>query len=149
MLEIHPERSVELTSLDKGERGRLREIIGAVLLAILVFGSLIYAGKSWAEDVPLHVLEKEGVEIRLMDLPCTDSSSIVMIRVEHLARFKAIHSVWPERDGSRKAYAGCWAELSKDEVHAEEGGFLLVFSDGQSGFVPKSEFKKVKGQRGA
>lgn len=117
------------------------------LAAGLAIAGVLYAAKAHSVDIPLHVLEKGNVEIRLMGTPCVDPASIAQIRPIVLHRFRAIESVWPERDGSRKAYAGCWAELTAEE--AGEEVFLLVFSDGASGGIPKSEFKKVKGQSGA
>jgi hypothetical protein len=39
-------------------------------------------------------------------------------------------------------------DLTKEEAGGEES-FLLVFEDQQHGVVPKSEFKKAKGQSGA
>lgn len=119
---------------------------GVVVFAVGAF--LYFAPKVvWAEDVPLHVLEKNGVEIRLMDTPCVDEISKGLVKPKYHSRLKAIQSVSPERDGSRKPYAGCWLEFTQEEYPVP--AFLLVFSDGQSGVVPKEEFRKVRGQSGA
>ena len=117
------------------------------LAAGLAIAGVLYAARVHSVEIPLHVLEKENVEIRLMGTPCVDAASIAQIRPLVLHRFRAIESVWPEKDGTSKAYAGCWAELTSEE--AGEEVFLLVFSDGASGGIPKSEFRKVKGQSGA
>jgi hypothetical protein len=127
---------------------RLIAVLGALCLVLLVCIAVTWPTNAHAQDIPLHVLDKDGVQIRLMDSPCVDARSIMMIRPDALPRFKAVQSVWPERDGSRKEYAGCWAALTAQESGSEEG-FLVIFSDGESGFVPKSEFKKVRGQVGA
>jgi hypothetical protein len=107
---------------------------------------VIWATKAYAEDIPLHVAETNGVEVRLMGTPCVDPVSLSLVKPQYLERLKAIQSTWPEKDGTRKAYAGCWLELTADE--SPEPAFLLVFEDGTHGVVPKSEFK-VKGQSGA
>ena len=135
----------------KEERSAFRTIasyaIGlASLIALLV--AVSWPTKAHAQDVPLHVLDKEGIEIRLLDKPCVDARSVMMIRPDALPRFKAVQSVWPQQDGSRKEFGGCWAALTAQESGSEEG-FLVVFSDGESGFIPKAEFKKVRGQSGA
>lgn len=116
---------------------------------IFIVSVVLYAMPVRAQDIPVHVLEKDGVEIRLMGTPCVDPKSIASINPAFLSRFKAIDSVWPEKDGSRKRYAGCWAEIKAGEYGALEDTFVLVFEDNTSGAVPKSEFKKVKGQQGA
>ena len=135
----------------KEERSAFRTIasyaIGlASLVALLV--AVTWPTKAGAQDVPLHVLDKEGIRIQLMGTPCVDPRSVMMIRPDALPRFKAVQSVWPQPDGSRKEFGGCWAALTAQESGSEEG-FLVVFSDGESGFIPKSEFKKVRGQVGA
>lgn len=127
---------------------RLIAVLGTLCLVLLVCIAATWPTKAHAQAIPLHVLDKDGIEIRLMDLPCEDARSIMMIRPEALGRFKAVQSTWPEKDGSRKEFAGCWAELTAKESGGEEG-FLVIFSDGESGFIPKSEFKKVRGQVGA
>lgn len=148
MLEVHPERTVELTSLSRDDRERLRPwvVIGLVLAVGMIL--LIIGVNAHAQDVPLHVLDKDGIEIRLLDKPCVDPLSVSMIRPDAVHRFRAVQSVWPQPDGSRKEFAGCWAELTAKESGGEDG-FLVVFSDGESGFIPKAEFKKVRGQVGA
>ena len=148
-LNIHPERTVELTSYDKDERSRLRSIVGWILAASLIGGSLLYAVKANAEEIPLYVSEKQGVVVRLMPGPCVDAISISMINPLHVGRFKAIQSFWPQRDGTVKSHAGCWTELSKEEARTEEEVFLLVFDDRETGGVAKSEFNKPKGGSGA
>lgn len=132
----------------KAERCRLRGIVFWVLVVVFA-ASLLYGLKhARGEEVPLHVLEKDGVEIRLMGTPCVDQTSIGLIQPAYLPRFRAIDSVWPERDGTRKRYAGCWMALTSEEAGGEEV-FLLVFEDRATGAVPKSEFRKMRGQSGA
>jgi hypothetical protein len=146
-LEIYPELSSREA---KQERGFLRKVIavlGALCFVLLFALAATWPTKAYSQDIPLHVLDKDGVNIKLMGTPCVDAPSMSMIRPDALSRFKAIESVWPEKDGSRKAYGGCWTELTAAESGSVDG-FLLVFADGASGFVPKSEFRKVRGQVG-
>lgn len=100
-------------------------------------------------DIPVYVIDKDSVLIRLLDKPCVDKASLSQIAPEFHAKFRALDSVWPERDGSRKSYAGCWDELKKGEYGMTEDAFILVFSDGASGIIPKSEAAKKTGLRGA
>lgn len=134
----------------KDERGFLRKVIavlGAICFVLLFLLAATWPTKAYA-DIPVHVLEKDGVQIRLMDKPCVDAKTLSQINPAQAHRFKAIESVWPERDGSRKKYAGCWVRLTKEEAKHHEDVFLLVFEDNTSGGVPASEFKKTKGQVG-
>ncbi len=101
------------------------------------------------EVIPLHVLEKDGVVINLMGTPCVDRVSLDLVLPKHHSRLREIRSVWPERDGSRKAYAGCWMEVTKEEANNADGGFLVVFEDREHTVIEKSEFKRGKGQAGA
>lgn len=136
----------------KQDRARLRDIALKVytVLGIACAAALLFVAiEARAVEIPVHVLEKDGVTVRLMGTPCVDPKSIAQINPAFLPQFKAIDSVWPEKDGSRKRYAGCWAEIKAGEYGALEDTFVLVFEDNTSGMVSKSEFKKVRGQRGA
>jgi hypothetical protein len=130
----------------KQERMSFREIVSYLIGVVSILLLVTLATNAYATDIPVQVLEKDGITIRLMNKPCVEPVSVAMIVPSMLGRFKAIESVWPEKDGSKKAYAGCWAHLTPPE--ALEEGYLVVFSDGQSGFIPKSEFKKMRGQVG-
>ena len=107
------------------------------------------AGAQSTVDIPLYVIEKDSVLIRLLNKPCVDKVSLSQIAPEFHAKFKALDSVWPEKDGSKKSYAGCWYEVKAGEYGMPEDVFVLVFSDGASGVVPKSEAAKKTGLRGA
>jgi hypothetical protein len=128
------------------QRATIREWAGYFLGVVSILLLVALATNAYATDIPVQVLEKDGITIRLMNKPCVEPVSVSMIVPSMLGRFKAIESVWPEKDGTRKAYAGCWAHLTPPE--ALEEGYLVVFSDGQSGFIPKGEFKKMRGQVG-
>jgi hypothetical protein len=135
MLEIHPERSVELTSLDKGERGRLREIIGAVLLAILVFGSLIYAGKSFA-DTTTMVYSDPQVTLRLLNKPCINQTVLSYLKQEARPKYQEAVFVWEGR-----TLQSCW-RLTDDQkavLNVDEEG------DGLNPPLPIELFKKDSG----
>ena len=133
----------------KAGRERLRHRLVLVFCILCLIALLVIATKAHATEVPLHVLDKDGITIRLMNTPCVDPISVAMIRPDMVKSFKAIQSTWPEKDGSKKDYAGCWLLLKAGESGADVDGFLVVFADGESGFIPVSEFKKVKGQVGA
>lgn len=151
-LEIHPERTVELTSLNKDDRGRLREIVGAVLAASFIGSLLIYAVSSLAEEIPVHVVDQQMVKMRLLSSPCADPVSLAMIATappKWHDKFKAISSQWLGKDGSWSEFAGCWMELTKEEAGTPENVFVLVFSDGASAMVLRSELLKRPGDKGA
>lgn len=110
------------------------------------------ASQAPAVEIPVHTFERDGVQARLMAGPCTDTRSamvIVMGLPQFAERFRALESTWPMQDGSRRAYAGCWAELAAEEAGAPVAVIVMVFSDGQAVAVPKSEFVKLRGQSGA
>lgn len=132
----------------KEERQTLAQRVIAWLGVVRLLVLVSVATQTHAVEIPVQVLEKDGITIRLMNTPCVDPVSVAAINPAFLARFKGLESVWPEKDGSRKAYAGCWVELKAGESGAFEDGFLVVFSDGESGFIPKTEFKKTRGQVG-
>ena len=129
------------------QRATLREWAGYFLGVVSVVLLVVLATNAYGTDIPVQVLEKQGITIRLMNRPCVDAVSISLIQPQHLPRFKAIESVWPERDGSKKAYAGCWTLLTAQESGADEC-FLVVFSDMQSACIPTGEFRKMRGQVG-
>jgi hypothetical protein len=134
----------------KADRMTLRErvvvALGVVCFFFLLFLAVAWSTKAYAEEIPAYVLEANGVTIRLMSGPCVDGVSLGMINVQHQGRFKALDSIWPEPTGMKK-YAGCWTEMSKEETGSEEA-FVLVFSDGTSGVVPKAQSLKKPGQTG-
>ena len=121
----------------------------------LFFGFVLLSTKVFAEEVvvPVHVLEEDRTIIRLMPTPCTDPTSVLVIAMnmppQFHTRFKAIDSEWPMQDGSRKKFPGCWAEFSTEETGEAEAMIYVVFSDAKSGFLKKSAFTKLRGQKGA
>src|SRR6185503_6023957 len=133
-LDIHPERT-EVLSLDKDERGRLREIVGWVLLACVLVAPLIYCvSPARGEEVPVYVAEHQGVRIQMLSTPCTDPVSVnltLQAPAQFVGRFKGLTSVWRMKDGSWKEFPGCWLEVKKSEIPGlEDDVFVLVFSDG-------------------
>lgn len=126
----------------------IRDILIGLACLVALFAAAAVPTNALAQDIPVHVLEKDGVQIRLMNKPCVDAKTLAQINPAQAHRFKAIESVWPERDGSKKKYAGCWVRLTKEEARHHEDVFLLVFEDNTSGGVPASEFRKTKGTVG-
>lgn len=149
MFEIYP----ELTSEEaRHQRSYLRRVIGVGLVgAAAIVLTTIWATKAYAEEIPVHVYEEGGVYIRLMPGPCVDGTSSALL-VQHLPKYsdraKAIESVWPMRDGTKKSYVGCWLELSAEEADGE-AALVLVFEDTQGFVFKKKEFLKKPGQGGA
>ena len=150
-LEIHPERT-ELTSLDKDERCRLREIVGAILFAVVIVAPLIYSIHSRATEIPVHVVEHQAVKMRLLSGSCVDPQSILMIATappQFQDGWKAISSQWRIQDGSWQEFAGCWLEVPKDVAKTDENVMVLIFADGAVVQVLKSELLKKPGEKGA
>jgi hypothetical protein len=121
-----------------------------IYVVILTAGCLVYSVVK-AEPIPVHVFEQPGdFTIRLMPGACADPTSAMLIATnippQFHGRAKAIDSSWRVKEGGYRPFPGCWLEFTKEEVGEEV--FFLAFSDGKSAFVPKSEFKKMKGQSG-
>jgi hypothetical protein len=118
----------------------------AFIALIFCFPTLVLA------QVQLHYFEHPEMTVRLMDAPCVDATSVMMIArgmpANTHARFKHIDSNWKMKDGSRQDFVGCWARVPKEESGAEVDAYLLIFSDGNVFMVPTSEFDKVKGGAG-
>lgn len=107
-------------------------------------------GAKPAEEIPTHVYDAEHVRMQLMPGPCADARSLLMAArggADHLPRWRAIRSTWLERGGAWGDYAGCWIELSAEEASAPGEVLVLVFEDGASYMLLKSEFL-AQGRRG-
>ena len=103
----------------------------------------------FAVTIPLHVLEKDEVTMRLMGTPCVDPVSArigLNLPPELYGKLQAIESTWLMKDGTRKDFPGCWVEV--DAKLAGEDGYFVIFSDGTYGVVPKAYFLKTKGSVG-
>ena len=120
------------------------------LVVGLVIAGVLYASKVASEEVPVHVFEDKGVLIRMMPGPCVDGVSALVISMnvppQFSSKFRAIESEWPMQDGSRRAFAGCWASFKAEEIGSTEDVLVLVFEDRQYFVVPKKEFLKTPGQ---
>lgn len=119
-----------------------------IVIAAVAFLYFLPRMASAQVDIPVYVIDKDSVVIRLLNKPCVDPISLSQISPEFHSKFRALDSTWPERDGSKKDYAGCWYEVKAGEYGMPEDAFVLVFSDGASGIVPKSDAMKKTGQRG-
>ena len=121
----------------------------ALLATLFLFSAGVVAA-------PVHVMERDGLVIKLMSEPCSDPVSSVMIAMAppevQRGEWKAIESVWPMRDGSKQTFAGCWREVSKELAFAITNGkerevsFLMVFADQQGMLMTKKQFLRKKGQ---
>jgi hypothetical protein len=135
------------------ERASIRERVftwlGAICFLSLLLIATVCPIYALAEEIPVHVFERQGLLVRLMPGPCVDPVSVALIQraipPQFHSRFKAVESVWPEKDGTFKPYAGCWAEFSGEEADHTSPVIFTVFSDGSSGVVEKSIFTKKAG----
>lgn len=124
---------VEWTDLNKDERSRLRPIVGAVIAAILIFGSLIYAVRAWAEGAsPSTVLVAEVGENRLSIFQDTCALG------GWFATWKK--ALWFYRGRNVDA---CWTIRRS----ADDGQYYAdtVDADGDTGSIPMAMFRKAKG----
>lgn len=145
-------KRVEVTDLNKDDRSRLRPIVGAVLAAMLIGGSLIYAVRAWAEEIPVHVYEDEGVALQLFAAPCEDEkarAAVINSQLNELTgklqKAASWWSVLTPIGPTSMAFAGCWVEFT----YRGKQGYAVAFEDGEIIFFPAEGFKKTKGQIGA
>lgn len=112
-------------------------ILGLISLLIIVdiAGRAQAAEAKPAVAVPVYVYEGESAKVNLMDAPCVDMTTKMLMTSlppDLLAlAWKHIDSTWNTKEGW-KPYAGCWAEQG-DEV-------IVIFEDQTGGRVKKSEF---------
>lgn len=98
-----------------------------------------------AEPITVYSAEVEGVRLRLLDSPCTDNTSLMLISTapESLrSGWKASSSDWRMQDGSWKRFDGCWLLVPAAVAGAPDDVFVLVFSDGATGQVLKGDLLK-------
>ena len=150
-LEVHPERTVELTSYDKDERSRLRSIVGWILAASLIGGTAIYAAKVYATEVPAHAFEDEVVKLRLFNAPCENAEAKAVAANSPLAsladKLQRADSTWlvqTPMGAFRLDFGGCWVEYT----HNGRQGYAVAFEDKEIRFFPAEGFKKTKGTIG-
>lgn len=129
-IEIHPERTVELTTLDKDERSRLRSIVGWILLAVVIAAPLLYAAQAHAETLKF---ENRYGSVRLLDKPCE-------LDVEGKADLKAARGVFMQVLQTPQgripvgqiAMPGCWKRAAD--------GYETIWEDGEKVKYPFGEF---------
>ena len=133
------------------ERATLAQRVIAVLGVVCLIVLVGIATNAAAQEVPVHVLEQDGLVVRLMPGPCVEPQGKAFFGMvpEYAPRAKALQSVWRYQDGSNRPHAGCWLELSAKESGAPEAMIILFFDDGERHVVPKSIFTKKNGQSGA
>lgn len=127
-------------------------ILWAVMIGLAI-GGAFYASKAIAQPVVVHSYEEPGkLSVRLMSGKCVDEVSVYFIMTtgpQFFDRAKALESSWLHSDDRKMhPYAGCWLELTKEEVNGPEPMIFMVFADGQRLAVPKSVFTKKPGTVG-
>jgi hypothetical protein len=148
-MEIHPERTVELTDLSRDDRSRLRPWVGLVLAGAFL---ALLASAAFGTEIPVHVIEHAQVKMRLLKGKCTDPVSLGLISQappQFQDGWKAISSQWLTKEGNWQEFAGCWLEVPKEKAGTPENVMVLVFSDGAVVQVLKSELLQKPGQKGA
>lgn len=111
------------------------------MIALLVSMMLAQA------PVPLHIMEHPQLTLKLMAAPCADEATLEMIRPPFRDKWRAAESDFAMLDGSRREFAGCWREMTKEEV--DEDSFYVIFgADGDKYAIPKSKFRPAEGQTG-
>lgn len=128
-----------------GERRRSVQILVAIICGMLMAAGLVWYGKAYAQDLPLHVHEGEGATVKLMPGPCVDPTTLMLIAGGlppelQVLQWRHIDSRWRMQDGTQQDFQGCWAE--------QGDSFVVVFSDATVGMIEKSKFKRAKGQTG-
>lgn len=123
-----------------------------LILAAFALGGCSTAGVQERQPdvvIPVHVVEQDGMKLRMLPTPCEDARSKVMAAqmspLEYHDKWKATSSDWRMRDGSWQTFAGCWLEVDKDVLSTPDNVFFFTFSDGQSGNALKGELLKPKG----
>lgn len=139
----------------KRERQRLREIVGGILGAVaLALLILLSTGCATVPAptpvvVPVHIVDTEGVKMRMLPTPCADPVSMSLAKqmspVEYHARWRATSSDWKMRDGSWQEFAGCWLEVEKEVINAPDAVLFFTFSDGTSGQMLKGQLLNPRG----
>lgn len=139
-----------LSSRDaKDERQKLRP--WTLVYALACFVALFIAVDSAYGQTVVHSYEEKGkVAVQLLNAPCTDEFSLMVLSQapQYMSRAKGLTSQWLHSDDQKMhPYGGCWVEFSKEEAGGE-AVFFLMFADGQRIVVPKTQFTKKPGTVG-
>lgn len=123
------DKRVELTDLNKEERSRLRAIVGAVILGIFIFGTLLYAVGSFAEGGTFSSVDEDG-KLTITQDPCEKAGP-------WFAKWRAAQWMW-----RGKNYDACWSV-----AQTRDGGRVIVVidSDGQISNIEPRRFRPEDG----
>lgn len=129
-------------------RDRILVWAGAICLFVLFLLAVTYPLNAHSEEIPVYVIEQDGVRLRLLNTPCSDGVSTMMaIQLSpppFHPRWKASESDWRMQDGSWKTFGGCWLELEKEEAGTPDNVLFFVFADGAYGQALKRDVLKKK-----
>jgi hypothetical protein len=123
MLEVHPERTIELTDLNRDDRSRLRPLVAIGL--VIALGMIVLILNANAYGAPMAQTVSDGATIVLTDEPC---------KLKQVTNLK-YRATWSEKG---KVFEGCYA------VHPY-GVVVGYFSDGAVALIPLDAFAKVTG----
>lgn len=132
----------------KEERAKLRwSVLLGIVCLIALFIAAAWPTQANAEPVTVYSAEQDGVRLRLLDAPCTDNTSLMLISTAPVALqsgWRASSSDWRMQSGQWETFSGCWLEVSAEEAGAPDAVFVFVFSDRTTGSVLKRDFLKKR-----
>jgi hypothetical protein len=112
-------RNVEETAIDKGERGRLRKIVGACVAGALV---AVFA-LLWVKDAKAAEMfrgmggDGKPAILKILNEPCTNEKVVghLQSRLLDFRLFKRAILTYGDRD-----WASCWAEVNGVVLSVDE-----------------------------
>ena len=138
--EIRPKKEQRQTF-----RERVLFVFGAICPVVLLLIAVAWSTKAHAEPVSVYTAEVDGVRLRLLDVPCTDNTSLMLISTappQLRSGWKASSSDWRMQSGKWETYPGCWLLVPAEVAGAPDDVFVLVFADGATGQVLKRDLLK-------
>lgn len=118
------DKRVELTDLSREDRSRLRPIVGAVIAAILIFGTLLYAVRSYAEETRRFSVEDQNGKLTIEAKACSLGGWFASWRSAR----------WFYQG---KPYEACWS--------VQNGVVVVIDSTGIVSAIPREAFKREEG----
>lgn len=118
-------------------------IVAAILILLAV---LLKPAQADEVKVPVYTHRSEALSADLYAGECVDPRVLEIIVVgmpQYLKRFKALQATFKMKDGSRKPFAGCWAEVTAEEVGVPS--LFMIFEDGDYFLVEKKKFLRKMG----
>lgn len=119
------------------------KIISAAII-LLLFALLSEKPKAAPPEVPLMVFEakEDGVVAQFFSRPCDDPRIVGVVQSARpdLPPLRDAESVFRMKTGEWRPYAGCWTEVSKQEVGFD--AVVFIAEDGDALLLDKRKFQK-------